>query len=74
VEEDQTTPLIDEGPKTPIGLFPGGGGGQTTPLIDEGPKTPIGLFPNRGGSEIKPLMADGGRVFYLQGGLASLLG
>jgi hypothetical protein len=61
-------------PKTPIGLFPGGGGGQTTPLIDEGPKTPIGLFPNRGGSEIKPLMADGGRVFYLQGGLASLLG
>jgi hypothetical protein len=36
-------------PKTPIGLFPGGGGGQTTPLIDEGPKTPIGLFPNRGG-------------------------
>jgi hypothetical protein len=70
----QTTPLIDEGPKTPIGLFPGGGGGQTTPLIDEGPKTPIGLFPNRGGSEIKPLMADGGRVFYLQGGLASLLG
>jgi hypothetical protein len=25
-------------------------------------------------SEIKPLMADGGRVFYLQGGLASLLG
>jgi hypothetical protein len=61
-------------PKTPIGLFPGGGGGQTTPLIDEGPKTPIGLFPNRGGGEIKPLMADGGRVFYLQGGLASLLG
>jgi hypothetical protein len=60
-------------PKTPIGLFPGGGGGQTTPLIDEGPKTPIGLFPNRGGGEIKPLMAAGGRVFYLQGGLASLL-
>jgi hypothetical protein len=30
------------------------------PLIDKG--------------EIKPLMADGGRVFYLQGGLASLLG
>jgi hypothetical protein len=60
-------------PKTPIGLFPSGGGGQTTPLIDEGPKTPIGLFPNRGGGEIKPLMAAGGRVFYLQGGLASLL-
>jgi hypothetical protein len=56
-KKGEIKPLIDEGPKTPIGLFPNRGGGQTTPLIDEGPKTPIGLFPGGGGGQTTPLTA-----------------
>jgi hypothetical protein len=54
-KKGEIKPLIDEGPKTPIGLFPNRGGGQTTPLIDEGPKTPIG--PGGGGGQTTPLTA-----------------